>query len=70
MRELRKGDRVELTEEGLREGLQGRNQRRTGVVVGRSSKDHACIRVLRDGLKSVEVFHESFWRKLEDSPPL
>ena len=60
--EMKIGDRVEMTEAAIARTLQGRANRRIGVVVGIKNFDQ--IRVLRDGCKRSECFHVTFWKKV------
>lgn len=57
------GTRVEMTPHAIAMGLQGRSNRRTGVV--RKARYHmpdGGITVLRDGIKRAERYDPSFWR--------
>jgi hypothetical protein len=56
------GDRVEMTEAGVRQHLHGKRDCRTGVVVGTPRLGPEYVTVLRDGYQRPERFHASFWR--------
>lgn len=55
-----KNQRVRMSAKALRQGLQGRQNKSTGIVVS-ASTPRGLIRVLVDGRKSVETYHPSFW---------
>lgn len=57
---LRPGMAVRMTDKALRQGLQGRLDRRTGIYCGPARKD-GLIRVHRDGVSFRETYHPSFW---------
>ena len=57
---LPRGTPLRMTEAAIRQGLQGRLDRRTGKLIGPALK-RDCIRVHRDGIKSPENYHWSFW---------
>lgn len=62
---LKRGDRLVMTEAALKAKLDGRVLKsRTGVFrgYGRAYTASRTIRVLRDGQKRSENYHESFWR--------
>lgn len=59
---LKPGDRVTLSEKALRQGLQGRKNRRTGVITG-ITRDQNIFRVLRDGMSVVESWHQDFLKR-------
>jgi hypothetical protein len=56
------GTRVKMTDEALRQQLDGYARRRTGVITARGQEPY-LIRVKRDGLKTPETWHYKFWRK-------
>lgn len=56
--EWRKGQRVRLTEKGVRAGLQGRSKSRLGVV---TSVRAGWLAVRRDGIKQAECYADDFW---------
>lgn len=58
---LKPGDRVVMTDEAIRYRLQGRFNKRTGVF--KSMTPRGLIRVLRDGVKNPESYHQDFWMK-------
>lgn len=69
---VKKGDKVELTDEGKRV-MPIRTYRKkgktvttmtTGVVVG-YCREQAHIRILRDGTVYPEAYHKTFWKKVE-----
>ena len=65
-RDLRVGDRVALTEEGCRQGLQGRARTPFGVVV-LADPQRYLIKVRRDGIKGAGWYSPDFWERREDS---
>ena len=61
------GDRVTMTPEGLKQGLQGRKNRTEGVVKGVCPYPGTdLISVLRDGMKHVVMYYGGFWAKKEE----
>ena len=64
-RDLRIGDRVVLTEEGSKQGLQGRARTPFGVVVWVDPQRH-LIKVRRDGIKGSGWYSPDFWECRED----
>ena len=60
--DFKKGDRVIMTEQALNMRLQGRKNRRRGIVTGHS-RNGEFIRVWRDGLDRGENYAPDFWRK-------
>lgn len=56
---FKKGDRVERSKEAIRRDIATTSG--VGVVVGFSTLNPNLVRVQRDGLKSPEVYHMSFW---------
>ena len=59
---FRKGDRVQLSEEGLAHFGQ-RRKPHTGVVIGFGRQSHQ-VRIVRDGVKNPENYHCKFWDKV------
>lgn len=68
------GARVRLTQKGFKQRLYGwdahRAHKQFGTVVGYgaspdTTKPCAHIRVIRDGNKSAEPYHEKFWECVE-----
>ena len=64
-RDLQVGDWVALTEEGCRQGMQGRARTSFGVVVWVNSQRH-LIKVRRDGIKGSGWYSPDFWERRED----
>jgi hypothetical protein len=60
IRGYRKGDRVVMTEDGIRNRLNGTKNSRTGVIVG-FSRDKFYLRIKRDGYKDIGTYHPRFW---------
>ncbi len=63
---FRPGDRVEMTEAGLRQGLDGPRRARTGLVVAARPDG---VRVRRDGLKTAYWYGPSLWRVGSEPAP-
>lgn len=67
---FRVGQRVELTEDGLRQfDFQQRKSalrkaKNTGVVVG-FGREPNIVRVIPDGVFTVSAFHAKFWKPIE-----
>lgn len=61
--EFRKGDKVEMTEEGVRV-LWKPGKVRTGVVVGDPRRPE-LVRVRKDGQKAASTYSARFWRNRE-----
>lgn len=59
--QLKPGDRVEMTQEGIEMGL-GRTA--TTATVIRACRQPDRVVVLRDGHKSEEYYHRDFWRRV------
>jgi len=59
------GEQVQMTAETLKFNSGARST--TGVIVKSSSRLPEHVRVLRDGLKTVETWHESAWEKRSES---
>jgi hypothetical protein len=57
------GARVTMTEHAIKQGLQGRLNRRTGTVKS-CSKELPLIIVQRDGSDYRDRYHPKFWRAL------
>jgi hypothetical protein len=64
---LKPGDRVELTDEAIRRGLDYRRISRTGVVVEVGYLNSDYVLVHRDGVKRAEPYLASFWKRRTDS---
>jgi hypothetical protein len=60
------GDMVVMTLETYEMNRTARSH--TGVVVGESRLPH-CIRVQRDGQKTIDIWHESAWQLKVEEPP-
>lgn len=58
------GDRVEMTTEGIEQGLDVSRGRRitTGVIAATHPLLHNMVKVKRDGLKTSVIYHVKFWR--------
>ena len=57
------GTKVEMTKMAIKAGLDGPSKRKTGVVVGYSNGlKEPHYRIKRDGLKTIQSFHPSFWK--------
>ena len=65
MNKLAKGDRVKMTTIAIIMKLDGPYKRRVGVVTSTrlTIASGGSIRVLRDGLKTVETWSRFFWEK-------
>lgn len=63
---LKKGDRVTMTDQALIWRMHGSRDRRTGFVVADAEGD--TVRILRDGLNSVERWHVEYWKREEAKP--
>lgn len=64
--EFRKGDTVEMVDEALRMGLNGRLQPPVrGVVVGFGRVNSDRVRVQIQGRRTVDAWSASFWRIVE-----
>jgi hypothetical protein len=61
--DFRKGDKVTMTKEALEMALEGKHNRRRGVVIGHS-RNGLFIRVLRSGMKQSETYAPQFWKKI------
>jgi hypothetical protein len=59
---LKVGDRVELTDDALRLGLDGRLKRNTGIVTKVSKINPEHIRVRREGAKQTERWSAGHWK--------
>jgi hypothetical protein len=59
---LKVGDRVEMTDDALQRGLDGRLKRKTGIVTKVSKLNPEYIRVRRDGAKQTERWNASHWK--------
>lgn len=55
------GDKVKMTKEGLKQGLAGRHDRRTGVVVKNSRWPEISVR--KDGENKSSRWNSAFWEK-------
>lgn len=60
MSKFSQGDRVVMTEQGLKQGLGSRSK--TGVVKGYAKSGNVIVH--RDGLKRADSWHPNFWRAL------
>lgn len=60
MNKFSQGDRVVMTEQGLKQGLGDRSK--TGVVKGYAKSGNVIVH--RDGLKRADSWHPDFWRAL------
>jgi hypothetical protein len=58
---MKKGDKVVMTELGIRQGLDGKRHSRTGVVVS-VSRIAPYVRVKRPDYVTVDRWHKDFWR--------
>ncbi len=63
--ELRPGDRLVMTEAGIRQGLAPRGVV-TGLLMSLTHEQHLVI--LRDGYRSRETYHPKFWRRESHVP--
>ena len=61
---LRSGDKVEMIEDAVKMGLDGRKKSRTGTVVLISVLNPDYIRIRRTGLKQTETWASKFWRRI------
>lgn len=59
----RKGTRLRMTKQALREHLDGPHDRRTGIYVGPSREHPGSIRVHRHGIKRPETYAAIFWEE-------
>lgn len=62
------GTRVVMTNRAISARLEGRSRVMTGVVVG-YARSRYLIRVLKDGYKQPNVYHESFWSPVKQPTP-
>lgn len=60
---MKEGDRIKMTDKAIKQGLGGFKPgfgvSTTGVVI---SYNPPFINVKRDNRKSIETYHESFWK--------
>lgn len=67
MKRFRVGQRVQLSEEGIERGFQGRAKSKRGRIVALREYGGGILyslKVQRDGLKTAGWYHENFWRPL------
>jgi hypothetical protein len=61
------GDRVKMTHEAIKQGLNSGNKKfkhsPTGTVISVPRKGY--LRIKRDHRKTIELYHESFWEKMQ-----
>lgn len=62
MTPFRKGDKVEMTEEGIKNGLDGRSLRRTGTVLSDERDGLVWIHRTGDAPMSRDKYAVKFWR--------
>lgn len=65
MRPLKKGDNVEMTELGIKNGLDGRSLRRTGTVLSDERDGLVWIHRTGDAPMSRDKYSINFWRLAE-----
>jgi hypothetical protein len=58
-----KGDRVRLTVAGYNQFRHRRMKSDEGIVAG-SCRDPELVKVIVDGIKTVEWYHADFWEKI------
>lgn len=57
-----KGQEIRMTQGALRRGFDGRSKSSTGIYIGPSMHNKGLIHVQRHGLKTIEIYHQSFWK--------
>lgn len=65
---MKKGDRVVLTDEGIRNGLAGRSYRRNGIVTTTENNGVVTVHRLGDMEGKNHRYAVRYWRLADETP--